>query len=68
MPADQYVDKLFQTALNGTSVTPTTEERNDAIAAYGSGDTAGRAAALRKVAESTTLEHSEFKRAFVLMQ
>jgi len=42
--APAYVDKLFANA----GATPTTAERNAAINAYGSGDAAGRAAALRK--------------------
>jgi hypothetical protein len=64
MAAAAYVDKLFANA----GVTPTAGERNAAVAAYGSGDTAGRAASLRSVAESQTLHSAEFNRAFVLMQ
>ncbi|HST50767.1 MAG TPA: hypothetical protein VLJ61_02060, partial [Pyrinomonadaceae bacterium] len=43
-------------------------ERQSAITAYGAGDTAGRASALRSVAESQSLQQSEFDKAFVLMQ
>jgi hypothetical protein len=64
MAAASYVNKLFTNA----SVTPTAQEQQDAIAAYGVGATAGRAAALRSVAEGPTLHQSEFNRAFVLMQ
>jgi hypothetical protein len=64
MAAPTYVDKLFTNA----GITPTADERNAAIAAYGSGNTAGRAAALRSVAESASLQKAEFNRAFVLMQ
>lgn len=59
-----YVDKLFSNA----GVTPTTAERNAAITAYGSGDTAGRVAALRSVIESGSVFNFEYNRAFVLMQ
>jgi hypothetical protein len=64
MTAAQFVDKLYANA----GVTPTAGERNAAIAAFGTGNTAGRAAALRAVAESGTLHQAEFNRAFVLMQ
>jgi hypothetical protein len=64
MTAAQFVDKLFS---NG-QVTPTAGERNAAIAAFGSGNTAGRAAALRSVAESGTLHRAELNKAFVLSQ
>jgi alpha-tubulin suppressor-like RCC1 family protein/subtilisin family serine protease len=64
MAAAAYVDALFANA----GVAPTTQERDAAIAAYGSGDTAGRAAALRAVAENTSFQSAEFNRAFVLMQ
>jgi subtilisin family serine protease len=64
MVADAYVDKLFQNA----GVTPTAAERNSALSAYGSGNTAGRAAALRVVAENQTLQRQEFNNAFVLME
>jgi subtilisin family serine protease len=59
-----YVDKLFATA----GFTPTTNDRNAAITAYGSGDTAGRAAALRAVAENAAFQQQEFNNAFVLME
>jgi hypothetical protein len=64
MTADQYVDKLF---LN-SEVTPTTAERNAAIAAFGAGGTLGRAAALRSVADSGSVFNRQFNPAFVLMQ
>jgi hypothetical protein len=62
--ASAYVDALFATA----GVTPTSTERGDAVTACGAGDAAGRAAALRSVAESQSLQQGEFNRAFVLMQ
>jgi len=59
-----YVDGLFQNA----GATPTNAERNAAISSYGSGDTAGRAAALRSVSESRTVFNRLYNDAFVLMQ
>ena len=63
-PASAYVDALFANA----GATPSTSERNAAISAYGSGDTAGRAAALRSVIESGSVFNVEYNPAFVLMQ
>ena len=48
--------------------TPTQSERDAAIAAYGSGDTAGRAAALKSVVESGSVFNAHYNPAFVLMQ
>ena len=62
--AAAYVDKLFA----NVGATPTAAERNAAIAAYGSGDTAGRAAALRAVADSDSVFRRQYNPAFVLMQ
>jgi hypothetical protein len=62
--AATYVDALFQNA----GVTPSTAERNAAIAAYGTGDTAGRAAALKSALESGSLFNALYNPAFVLMQ
>src|SRR6185295_6016864 len=59
-----YVDALF----SNSGATPTTAERNAAISAYGSGDTAGRAAALKSVIESGSVFNAEYNSAFVLMQ
>jgi hypothetical protein len=64
MTAQQFVDKLYANAV----VTPTAGERNAAITAFGTGNTAGRAAALRSVVESQTLHNAEFNKAFVLSQ
>ena len=64
MAAGSYVDALFANA----GVTPTSQDRQAAIDAYGSGDTAGRAAALRSVAENAAFQQKEFNKAFVLMQ
>src|SRR2546421_8603833 len=63
-PAAVYVDKLFANA----GATPTSSERNAAITAYGAGDTAGRAAALRSVVESGSVFNRLYNDAFVLMQ
>jgi uncharacterized delta-60 repeat protein len=64
----QLVDALFSNA----GVTPTTAERNAAIAEFGTAsntaDLAARARALRRVSENPTLNQHEFNRAFVLMQ
>jgi hypothetical protein len=62
--AAQFVDTLFSHA----GVTPTAGERSAAVAAFGNGNTAGRAAALRSVAESQTLHNAELNKAFVLSQ
>jgi hypothetical protein len=64
MTAAQFVDKLYSNA----NVTPTSGERSAAIAAFGTGNAAGRAAALRSVAESQTLHNAELNKAFVLSQ
>jgi N-acetylneuraminic acid mutarotase len=64
MTAGQFVDALFANAR----VTPTRAERDEALAAFGTGDAAGRAAALRSVAQSATFDAAEKNRAFVLMQ
>lgn len=64
MTGPAYVDKLFA----NSGVTPTPSERNAAIAAFGSGDTAGRAAALRSVVESDSVFTAQYNPSFVLMQ
>lgn len=68
--AATYVDTLFASglALPAPATTPTTAERNAAIGAFGIGDTAGRAAALRSVAESNSVFQKQYNSAFVLMQ
>ena len=43
-------------------------ERNAALAAFGTGSVAGRAAALRSVSESVSFDNAEKSRAFVLIQ
>jgi len=64
----QFVNQLFTNA----GVTPSTADRNAAIAEFGSAtnttDVAARARALRDVAENAILNTQEFNRAFVLMQ
>jgi cytochrome c peroxidase len=62
--AADYVAALYASA----GVTPTQAETGDAVAAFGAGDTAGRAAALKKVAESDSLTKAELNPAFVLME
>ena len=68
MTPAQFVDALFANA----GVTPSSTDRNAAIAEFGSAtntsDVAARARALREVAENSTLQANEFNRAFVLMQ
>ncbi|PYS56772.1 MAG: hypothetical protein DMF74_27725, partial [Acidobacteria bacterium] len=53
-------------------VTPSTTERNTAIAEFGAAtntsDAAARSRTLRDVAENPTLNQQEFNRAFVLME
>jgi hypothetical protein len=64
----QFVDSLFSNA----GVTPSTSERNAAIAEFGAAtntaDNAARARALRLVAENSQLKNLEINKAFVLMQ
>ncbi len=64
----QFVDALYANA----AVTPTSTERQAAIDEFGGAsnttDNAARARALRRVAESPTLQQQEFNRAFVLME
>jgi uncharacterized delta-60 repeat protein len=62
--ATEYVDALYAAA----GVTPTSTERQEAIGAFGAGDTPGRVAALRKVSDSDSVRQAEFNTAFVLMQ
>jgi hypothetical protein len=62
--AGEYVDSLFQNA----GAQATAEERAAAVAAFGAGGVSGRAAALRSVAESSSVHARQFNRAFVLMQ
>lgn len=62
--AGTYVDALF----TNVGVTPTPTERNDAISAYGSGDTAGRAAAMQSVIESGSGYNAMYNPSFVMME
>jgi len=66
MSASDYVKTLF----GFTGVTPTAGETSAAINAFNSagGGDAGRAAALRSVAESNSVSTTLFNEAFVLMQ
>ena len=67
MTPGQFVDALFANA----GVTPSSTDRNGAIAEFGTAtntiDAAARGRALRRVAENSTLVTNEFNRAFVLM-
>jgi len=63
-PAATFVDGLFA----NSGATPTAAERNAAISAYGSGDTAGRSAALKSVVESGSVFNNIYNDSFVLMQ
>lgn len=60
----QFVDSLFQ----NSGAIPTTSERAAALTAFGTGTAAGRAAALRSVAESQSVFNKQYNEAFVLMQ
>jgi hypothetical protein len=62
--ADQYVDSLFANA----GATPTASERAAAITAFGGGNTAGRAAALRNIVDSGSAINKLYNPGFVLMQ
>jgi choice-of-anchor B domain-containing protein len=64
MSADEYVGKLYQRA----GVSPTITELQMAVNAYGSGNTQGRAAALRAVVEGHTVTLAHKSPAFVLME
>ena len=61
IPADVYVDLMYTRA--GLTAPP--DERAQAIAAFGSGDTAGRARALRIVVDNATFKERLFNSAFV---
>ena len=59
-----YVDTLFA----NEGVIPTASERQAAINAYGSGNTLGRAAALKSAIESDSVFNTQYNSSFVLMQ
>ncbi|HVF42471.1 MAG TPA: PA domain-containing protein [Pyrinomonadaceae bacterium] len=62
--AAQLADSLFANA----GVTPTAQERDAAVAAFGAGGVAGQAAVLRSVADSGSVTSKTLNEAFVLMQ
>jgi uncharacterized delta-60 repeat protein len=62
--AEVYVDSLFLNA----GVTPSAGERAAAVAAFGAGGEAGRAAALRSVVESDSVYRRLYNAGFVLSQ
>jgi hypothetical protein len=62
--ATTYVNSLFANA----GVTPTATEQQSAVNAFGTGGDAGRAAALRSVAESASVTNALKNESFVLMQ
>ncbi|HSS21649.1 MAG TPA: cytochrome c peroxidase [Pyrinomonadaceae bacterium] len=59
-----YVNALYASA----GVTPTQTELQNALTAFGAGDTVGRTAALRKVAESNSVTQAELNPSFVLLE
>jgi len=59
-----YVDTLFA----NEGVIPTPVQRQAAVNAYGSGNTLGRAAALKSVADSDGVYDKQYNPAFVLME
>jgi hypothetical protein len=59
-----YVDEMFEYA----GVEPLVSERQTAIEAFGAGDTAGRAAAMRAVMESASVFRRYYNQAFVLVE
>jgi hypothetical protein len=67
-PASQAASDYVAALYSSAGVTPTQAEIDDAVAAFGAGGAAGRAAALKKVAESNSLTQAEFNPAFVLME
>ena len=64
LTAAQFVDKLFA----NSGVTPTTAERDEALADYGAGGVEGRAAALLSVTGSASVFNRQYNPAFVYMQ
>lgn len=62
--ANEFVNALYASA----GITPTSAELDAAVTAFGAGGTAGRTAALRKVADSSSVVQAEFNPAFVLME
>jgi hypothetical protein len=64
MSVGAYVDKLFA----NSEVTPTQDERNASVAAFGAGGVEGRASALLNVADSGSSYNKQYNPAFVLMQ
>ena len=59
-----YVDTLFA----NSGVVPTASQRQTAVNAYGTGNTLGRAAALKSVIDSDGVFDRQYNSAFVLMQ
>jgi CSLREA domain-containing protein len=64
MPAAEFVDKLFA----NSQAAPTQAERDAALAAFASGGTEGRAAALLKVTDGASVYNAQYNIAFVWMQ
>ena len=64
MAALTYVNTMFA----NEGVIPTASERQAAINAYGTGNTLGRAAALKSVIDSDTVFNAQYNSSFVLMQ
>jgi hypothetical protein len=64
MAALTYVNTMFA----NEGVIPTANERQVALNAYGTGNTLGRAAALKSVSESDSVFNAQYNSSFVLMQ
>lgn len=64
MSAGQFVDEMFEYA----DVTPTNAERQQAMDAFGGGEVAGRAAAMRETMESASVFRAYYNRALVLSE
>ncbi len=67
-PASQTAGEFVSSLYAAAGISPGASELQDAITAFGSGGTAGRIAALRKVADSSSVVQAEFNPAFVLME
>jgi len=67
-PASQSGAEFVNALYASAGITPTAAEIQDAVNAFGVGGSAGRTAALRKVADSASVVQAEFNPAFVLME
>ena len=67
-PASQSATEFVSALYASAGITPTQSEIDAAVSAFGAGGSAGRIAALRKVADSNSVVQAEFNPAFVLME